>query len=62
MLEHDKLSFVAKPVLGNLVLCFVCDKSANLGFVHKMVETMGTSLKNILIPLEKHLKTEDEEG
>jgi hypothetical protein len=41
MLEHDKLSFVAKPVLGNLVLCFVCNKMASMGLVNKMVEAMS---------------------
>ena len=43
IIEHDSLSFVARPVY-NLILCFVCDKEANLGMVRSKVELMGKQL------------------
>ncbi len=44
VLEHDTLSFVARPVY-NLILCFVCDKNATLGLIRHKVDLMGKQLE-----------------
>lgn len=60
ILEHDSLSFVARPVY-NLVLCFVCDKVANIGLIRNKVELMGTQLEQALEPLKMYLENQEED-
>lgn len=51
---------MARPIF-NLVLCFVCDKQANLGLVRRKVDTLSDQLQMALEPLKDHLKHEEEE-
>ena len=61
IIEHDSLSFVARPVY-NLILCFVCDKEANLGLVRSKVEVMGKQLDSQFASIEHHLKEHEQDG
>lgn len=40
IIEHDQNTFVARPIF-NLVLCFVCDKEANLGMIRRKVDNLA---------------------
>jgi len=60
MLEHDSQSYIARPIY-NLILCFVCDKKANLGLVRCKIDKMALQLERELQPLKEHLQTKQTE-
>ena len=43
-IQHDEALYVAKPIYS-LVLCFVCNKDANLGLIQSKVHMMSEALK-----------------
>lgn len=47
MLEHDTQSYIARPIY-NLILCFVCEKKANLGLVRCKIDAMAQLLEREL--------------
>jgi hypothetical protein len=47
---------MARP-LFNLILCFVCDKHANLGLVRCKIDKIAQQLERELQPLKEHLQT-----
>lgn len=55
ILEHDSQTYVARP-LYNLILCFVCDKKANLGLIRGKVDHMAQQLERELEPLKGFLE------
>ena len=58
LIQHDGANILAKPIF-NLVLCFVCDRTANLGIVRAKIENMAKQLSAGLDPIKEFLKYED---
>ena len=56
ILEHDSQCYMARPIF-NLILCFVCDKRANLGLVRCKIDKIAQQLERELQPLKEHLQT-----
>ena len=43
-IQHDEALYVAKPIYS-LVLCFVCQRDANLGLIRSKVDMMSQALE-----------------
>jgi hypothetical protein len=59
-IQHDDALYVAKPIYS-LILCFVCDKDANLGLVRTKVDVMSANLERSLAELKDHLQQTNED-
>ena len=55
-IQHDEAIYLAKPIYS-LVLCFVCQKDANLGLIRSKLQIMSEALKESMASLSAHLAT-----
>ena len=60
-IQHDEALYVAKPIFS-LVLCFICQKDANLGLVRSKVQMMSEALEESLESLAPYLSPVASDG
>ena len=60
-IQHDEALYVAKPIFS-LVLCFVCQKDANLGLVRGKVQMMSEALEENFESLAPYLSPVAQNG
>ena len=53
-IQHDGALYVAKPV-HSLILCFVCQRDANLGLIRSKVQMMSEAHEESLRSIQVHL-------
>ena len=53
-IQHDGATYVAKPIYS-LVLCFVCEKDANVGLIRSKVQVMSEILEESLASMQHNL-------
>jgi hypothetical protein len=62
-LQHENALYVCKPVYDSLILCFICDRDANIGLIRQKSELLSTAVTDGLNDIKDLLEpVEDEEN
>ena len=60
-LQHEHALYVCKPVYDSLILCFICNRDANIGFIKAKSELLAAALTVSLNDVKELLEPKEPE-